>query len=84
MQNYPNPFNPVTTIEFALPKSGLVSVKVFDIAGREYYTDVRNLTLNPGTFKMSFDGSGLSSGIYFYSLNVDGINVMTKKMMMIK
>jgi photosystem II stability/assembly factor-like uncharacterized protein len=83
-QNYPNPFNPVTTIEFALPKSGLVSVKVFDIAGREYFTDVRNLTLNPGSFKMSFDGSELSSGIYFYSLNVDGVSVMTKKMLMIK
>jgi photosystem II stability/assembly factor-like uncharacterized protein len=84
MQNYPNPFNPVTTIEFALPKSGLVSVKVFDIAGREYFTDVKNLMLNPGSFKMSFDGSGLSSGIYFYSLNVDGVNVMTKKMLVIK
>jgi hypothetical protein len=83
-QNYPNPFNPSTTIEFALPKSGLVSVKVFDIAGREYFTDVRNLTLNPGSFKMSFDGSELSSGIYFYSLNVDGVNVMTKKMILIK
>jgi photosystem II stability/assembly factor-like uncharacterized protein len=83
-QNYPNPFNPTTTIEFNLPKAGNISVKVFDIAGREYSTEIRNMSLNPGNYKMNFDGSGMSSGVYFYSLNVDGVNVMTKKMIMVK
>lgn len=84
MQNYPNPFNPVTTIEFNLPKAGNVSVKVFDLAGREYLTEINNLSLNPGNFKMNFNGSGLSSGIYFYSLIVNGSSISTKKMMLIK
>ena len=83
-QNYPNPFNPVTTIEFNLPKAGNVSVKIFDIAGREYASDIRGLNLNPGNYKMNFNGAGLSSGVYFYSLNVDGKNVATKRMMLIK
>jgi photosystem II stability/assembly factor-like uncharacterized protein len=83
-QNYPNPFNPVTTIEFNLPKAGNVSLKVFDIAGREYSTEIRNLSLNPGNYKMNFNGAELSSGVYFYSLNIDGINKVTKKMMLIK
>jgi photosystem II stability/assembly factor-like uncharacterized protein len=83
-QNYPNPFNPVTTIEFNLPKAGKVSVKIYDLAGREYTSDIRNLNLNPGNYKMNFNGSELSSGVYFYSLNVNGQNVATKKMLMIK
>ncbi|MFZ4589988.1 MAG: YCF48-related protein [Ignavibacteria bacterium] len=83
-QNFPNPFNPSTTIEFNLPKSGNVSIKIFDIAGREYTSEIRNLDLRQGNYKMSFNGSELSSGIYFYSLFVDGANLSTKKMMLIK
>ena len=83
-QNYPNPFNPVTTIEFALVKGGNVSIRVFDIAGREYTTDIRNMNLNPGSYKMNFNGTELSSGIYFYSLNVNGQTISTKKMSLIK
>jgi hypothetical protein len=83
-QNYPNPFNPTTTIEFNLPKAGIVSVKVFDIAGREYASDIKNMSLNSGNFKMNFNGSNLPSGVYFYSLVVDGVNMATKKLVLIK
>lgn len=83
-QNYPNPFNPTTTIEFNLPKAGNVSIKIYDLAGRKYSTDINNLSLNPGNFKMNFNGSNMSSGVYFYSLEVNGEKVATKKMLMIK
>ncbi len=83
-QNYPNPFNPVTTIEFNIPKASNVFLKVYDLSGREYSTDINNLNLNPGNFKLNFNGSDFSSGVYFYSLVVNGANVSTKKMMLIK
>lgn len=83
-QNYPNPFNPITTIEFNLPKAGNVSLKIYDLIGREYRTEINNMLLNPGNFKMSFDGSTLSSGVYFYSLEINGEKVATKKMLLIK
>jgi photosystem II stability/assembly factor-like uncharacterized protein len=83
-QNYPNPFNPTTTIEFNLPKAGNVSVKVFDIAGREYATDINNMSLNAGNFKMNFNGTKMATGVYFYSLVVDGVNMATKKLVLIK
>ena len=82
-QNYPNPFNPVTIIEFEIPKSGFVSLKIFDIAGREISTPI-NMNLNPGVVKYSFNGANLASGIYFYRLTVDGNNIGTKKMVLIK
>jgi photosystem II stability/assembly factor-like uncharacterized protein len=83
-QNYPNPFNPVTTIEFDLVKAGSVSLKIFDLSGREYSSEIRNLNLISGNYKMNFNGAGLSSGVYFYSLIVNGTNIATKRMMMIK
>ena len=83
-QNYPNPFNPSTTIKFALPEQGTVSLKIFDIAGREAASLLDNAELNRGTFEQRFDGSGLASGVYFYSLAVDGQTVSTKKMMLVK
>ena len=83
-QNYPNPFNPETTIEFALPKAGTVTIKIFDITGREYESEINNLVLNAGMFRYNFNGSELSSGVYFYSLFTDGVIVDTKKMILIK
>jgi len=83
-QNYPNPFNPSTTIEFDLPKEGNVTVKIFDIAGREVAKEINGLSLRTGNYKVHFDGSGLSSGVYFYSLIVNGNSVSTKKMMLLK
>ncbi|MBN1634553.1 MAG: choice-of-anchor J domain-containing protein [Ignavibacteria bacterium] len=81
-QNYPNPFNPVTKISFAIPKSGLVTLKVYDVIGREVASLV-NAQKNAGSYIVDFDASNLSSGIYFYRLDVNGF-VDTKKMMVIK
>ena len=81
-QNYPNPFNPTTYIHFSIPKSGNVSLKVYDIQGREI-TEYFNEFLNAGTYNFEFDGSGLSSGVYFYRL-VAGDFVSTKKMILTK
>jgi hypothetical protein len=83
-QNYPNPFNPTTTIEFDLPKAGNVTLKIFDISGREVAKEINGLSLMPGNYKVHFDGSSLSSGVYFYSLVVNGNAISTKKMLMIK
>ncbi len=82
-QNYPNPFNPTTTIEFAIPKSGMVSLKIYDVAGREI-TSALNTMLNPGLIKYTFSGSSYSSGVYFYRLVVDGKVIDTKKMVLVK
>ena len=81
-QNYPNPFNPTTYIHFSIPKSGDVSLKVYDVQGREI-TEYFNELLNAGTYNFEFDGSGLSSGVYFYRL-VAGDFISTKKMILTK
>ncbi|MCU0372071.1 MAG: choice-of-anchor J domain-containing protein [Ignavibacteria bacterium] len=82
-QNYPNPFNPSTTIEFAIPKSGFVNLKIYDIAGREVSNAI-NMQLNAGVVKYMFNGANFASGVYFYKLIVDGKNIDTKKMVLIK
>ncbi|MBI5403845.1 MAG: T9SS type A sorting domain-containing protein [Ignavibacteriae bacterium] len=82
-QNYPNPFNPTTTIEFAIPKAGLVSLKIYDIAGREI-TNAINMSLNPGIVKYTFNGASFASGVYFYRLTIDEKLIDTKKMVLIK
>lgn len=64
-QNYPNPFNPVTKIEFEIPEPGYVSLKVFDILGKKS-AELVNKKLSAGKHDVSFDGSELASGIYFY------------------
>lgn len=81
-QNYPNPFNPSTKINFALPKSSYVSLKVFDITGREVASLI-NENLNVGTYEYEFNAAKLNSGIYFYRINADGFT-STKKMILIK
>lgn len=81
-QNFPNPFNPSTNLEFGISKLGFVSLKVYDVAGKEIRTLV-NESLSPGTYKYIFDGSGLTSGIYFYTLKVNGYTE-TKRMVLIK
>lgn len=81
-QNYPNPFNPSTSIKFALPKSSLVTLKVYDVVGREVATLV-NQELNAGTFEYSFDGSKLTSGVYFYRIDAGEFSEI-KKMMLVK
>jgi sugar lactone lactonase YvrE len=81
-QNYPNPFNPVTKINYQIPKAGLVSIKIFDILGKEAVTLVNDYK-GRGKYQVSFDGSGFSSGIYFCIMRVNDF-VSGKKMLLIK
>jgi hypothetical protein len=82
MQNYPNPFNPSTVISFQLLVVGQVSLKVYDILGKEIATLV-NETLQPGTYEVTFDGSNFSSGIYFYKLSTTEFSD-TKRLVLLK
>jgi len=81
-QNYPNPFNPTTRFEFKIAKPGLVRVSVFDELGREVRTLV-NENLQPGTYEISFDGSDLSSGVYYYKLVTQDFSE-SRKMILLK
>jgi N-acetylneuraminic acid mutarotase len=81
-QNYPNPFNPVTKISFDIPKNGFVSLKIYDILGKEVATLV-NEVKTPGSYIVDFDGASFASGTYFYRLESNGF-VSTKKMLLIK
>ncbi len=83
-QNYPNPFNPSTTIKFGLSKAGNVSLKVYNLTGSLVKTLINNMPLSAGTVTQQFDGSNLSSGIYFYTLVIDGGIIDTKKMVLVK
>jgi carboxypeptidase T len=81
-QNYPNPFNPVTVIKYQLPKPEFVTIKIYDLLGKEV-TSLVNERKEPGYYEASFDGSNLASGLYFYRIEA-GSFVDTKKMMFIK
>jgi hypothetical protein len=81
-QNYPNPFNPVTKINFALPKQGFVTLKIYDITGREFQTLVSEVKQS-GYYSVDFNGSSLSSGVYFYKIQ-SGDFVSVKRMVLIK
>ncbi len=81
-QNYPNPFNPTSEISFSISKAGNTSLVVFNILGQKVSTLV-NSELSAGTHKYQFDGSNLSSGIYFYKLQSNKFTSI-KKMMLIK
>jgi photosystem II stability/assembly factor-like uncharacterized protein len=80
-QNYPNPFNPATTIEYAIPSLSTVILKVYDILGREVTTLVSEEKL-AGRYMVTFDGSGLSSGVYFYRLETGGYSDSKKFILM--
>ena len=82
-QNYPNPFNPSTTIKFALPKTSVVTLKVYNVSGQLVNTLISNETVTAGTQEVSFNASNLSSGIYFYTIEAGSFKE-TKKMMLIK
>jgi hypothetical protein len=82
MQSYPNPFNPVTTISYMIPKTSKVSLKVYDIKGQLIATLFEG-TQNAGNYITSFNGSNLSSGVYFYRLVADNFSD-TKKMVLTK
>lgn len=81
-QNYPNPFNPTTVISYQLPIAGFVSLKVYDVLGREVATLV-NKEQNAGNYKVEFNANNLSSGIYFYRMEA-GDFVSVQKMILMK
>jgi len=81
-QNYPNPFNPMTVISYRLSVTSHVTLKVFDILGREVATLV-NENQNAGVHSTTFEASKLASGVYFYRLSAPGIN-QVKKMLLTK
>ncbi|MDD5363176.1 MAG: T9SS type A sorting domain-containing protein [Ignavibacteria bacterium] len=81
-QNYPNPFNPTTNISYDIPKDGFVTLKIYDVAGREIKTLVNGF-INAGSYIMGFNGISLSSGVYYYRL-IAGSFVQTKRMVLIK
>ncbi|MBI2427545.1 MAG: T9SS type A sorting domain-containing protein [Ignavibacteriales bacterium] len=81
-QNYPNPFNPTTNIEYRLSNTEFVSLKVFDLLGREVATLV-NEAKSSGTHEVNFNAKNLSSGIYLYQLSV-GAHVETRRMVLLK
>ena len=82
-QNYPNPFNPVTNIEYDLPVDGNIQLKIYDISGRLMNTLVNEFK-TAGSYIVSFNASDLSSGVYSYSMNVDGIQIGVKRMTLVK
>lgn len=81
-QNYPNPFNPATKIKFEIKEPGLVKLKVFDMLGKEVAALV-NERLAPGGYETDFDGSRLTSGVYFYKLEAENFSEV-KRMMLVK
>jgi hypothetical protein len=81
-QNYPNPFNPSTSIKFSLTNDQFVSLKVFDLMGREVRSLVSRF-YKAGTYTINFDAKDLSSGIYYYQLKA-GSNMQTRKMTLLK
>ena len=80
--NYPNPFNPSTVIRFAIPQNEFVSLKIFDGTGKMIRT-LTNRTHSAGSYEYSFDASGLSTGVYYYSLEAGDFK-QTKKMLLVK
>jgi len=81
-QNYPNPFNPTTNIKYSVPSDGNVTLKVYDVLGNEVSTLVDGFK-QAGTFDVTFDGSNLSSGVYYYRLTSSEMTT-TKKLMLTK
>jgi hypothetical protein len=81
-QNYPNPFNPTTTIDFSIPNKTKVTLKVFDLQGREVVTLIDG-KIKAGSHSVTFDASNYATGVYFYQLLTDN-QAMVKKMVLIK
>ncbi len=82
-QNYPNPFNPVSQIRYDVLKAAQINIKVYDILGRKV-SEIVNTNQNPGTYEVTFDASGLSSGVYIYTMFADGVKTDAKKMIVNK
>ncbi|MBS1493363.1 MAG: T9SS type A sorting domain-containing protein [Bacteroidetes bacterium] len=82
MQNYPNPFNPTTKINFSLPKQGFVTLKVYDVLGKQV-AELLSEVKAAGNYTVDFNAGKLASGIYFYTLESAGF-VDTKRMILVK
>ena len=80
-QNYPNPFNPSTVIKYQIPEAAQVSLKVYDVMGKEAATLVNSYQAR-GSYDVTFNANGLSSGIYFYKLNANGKQLINKMLLM--
>ncbi len=76
-QNYPNPFNPSATIKYSIPENGFVSIKVYDVLGKEVALVV-NEEKAAGHYEVAFDASRLSSGVYFYRLTTTPVSGQTE------
>ncbi|MEQ9308888.1 MAG: PQQ-dependent sugar dehydrogenase [Balneolaceae bacterium] len=83
-QNYPNPFNPSTTIAFDLSKPGFVELEIHNVLGKKIATLISREMIAKTNHTVSFEASNLNSGIYFYTLTVDGFFINTQKMTLIK
>ncbi len=81
-QNYPNPFNPTTNIEYSLPRVSKVSLKIYDVLGREIRTLINDVK-SPGKYTVTFNAQNLPSGVYFYHLEAGSFNE-TKRLMLTK
>ena len=82
LQNYPNPFNPVTNIIFKVPFTANVNITIYNFLGQKINTLLNELKTK-GTYRIQFDGSNITSGIYFYRMQIDG-NSIVKKMLLLK
>ena len=80
-QNYPNPFNPTTSIKYEIPKNAEITIKIYDLLGKEVFS--LNEYKQAGSYEVKFDGSNLASGMYFYSLEANGFKDV-KKMVLLK
>ena len=81
-QNYPNPFNPTTTIQFAVPKTSIVTIKIYDVIGREVATLIDD-EYQPGQYKVVFEAGQLATGLYIYRIQAGDFRE-TKKLMLVK
>ncbi|MDO8549419.1 MAG: T9SS type A sorting domain-containing protein, partial [Ignavibacteria bacterium] len=81
-QNYPNPFNPTTKINFSVPRNSLVTLKVYDVLGKEVATLV-NGEMNSGNYEVDFNAANLASGLYIYKIQAGSFS-SSMKMMLLK
>lgn len=82
-QNFPNPFNPVTHLGFGISNREFVSLKVYDLLGKEIAILINNVSLSPGNYDVEFKGADLTSGVYFYKLESENF-IETRRMLLLK
>ena len=81
--NYPNPFNPNTEIRFSLPKDEYVTIEVYNLLGEKVVTLINRVHKKAGSYSVTFNGSNLASGVYFYRIEASNFK-STKKMVLMK